>query len=303
MGLLRQQWCAMAPIDLNHLRAFVAVFELGSFSKAAARLEVPRSTVSRALVALERGLKTELFKRTTRSVAVTDEGKALYDRVAPTLAGLELALVESPQKQEAPSGRLRMTATNDVGLAVLADAVSRFTARFPEVSCEVSLSPRVVDLVRDRFDLALRITSKTLKNAAGLSARKLGTLRAAWFASPAYVARHGMPTSLAELTQHEQVVFRGSANMPEPRGGTARILCDDTFFAREVTCRDAGIAILPLLIANEEVARGRLVRVMPEHAEHTGTIWLVQPRMKNPPSRVTAFRDLLVELLRQRPLE
>ena len=117
---------------------------LVAFSRAATRLGVPRSTVSRSLSGLERSLKIELFHRTTRSVQATEEAKSLYDRVQGSLTGLETALVEAPRKQETPSGTLRLTATNDIGLTLLAEAITRFVARFPEVECEVNLAPRVV---------------------------------------------------------------------------------------------------------------------------------------------------------------
>lgn len=292
----------MAPIDLNHLRAFTAVYELGSFSRAATRLGVPRSTVSRALSGLERALKIELFHRTTRQVEATEEGKALYDRVHPSLLGLETALVEAPRKQETPSGRLRLTATNDIGLALLAEAVSRYVARFPDVSCEVNLAPRVVDLVKERFDLGVRISGKQLTNSSSVIARKLGNIRAEYFASPAYLARRGTPRSVAELAGHEHISFRGGPNQPVMNSLPSRILCDDTIYARELARLGAGIAALPTFLADEDVANGALVRLLPDENEFTGIVWLVHPRAKILPARVSAFRDLLVELLRQRPL-
>ncbi|MFO0593937.1 MAG: LysR family transcriptional regulator [Myxococcaceae bacterium] len=293
----------MAPIDLNHLRAFVAVFELQSFSRAAVRLGVPRSTVSRALNALERGMGVELFRRTTRNVAVTDEGKALYDRVHGSLEGLEAALVEGPERAEEPAGTLRVTATNDLGLSVLAEVTARFLARWPGVDCEVHLTPRVVDLVRDRYDLALRISGRPLRGVSTLVARKLGTLHADYFASPTYLARKGTPKTEADLAHHEHISFRGSGSAQRMNGHPARAECDDTLFARELCRRDGGIAVLPRIITDDDVARGSLVRVLPEHTTFSGTVWLVQPRMKNVPARVRAYRDLLLEIVRQRPLE
>lgn len=292
----------MAPIDLNHVRAFVAVYELGSFSRAATRLGVPRSTVSRSLSSLERALKIDLFHRTTRSVQATEEAKSLYDRVQGSLTGLETALVEAPRKQETPSGTLRLTATNDIGLSLLAEAVTRFVARFPEVECEVNLAPRVVDLVRERFDLGVRIASKPLHNSSTLIARKLGLIRAEYYASPGYLARKGTPRSVEELEGHEHISFRGGPNQPIMNTLPARILCDDTLYARELARHGAGIAALPTFITAEDVASGALVRLLPDQTEFTGTVWLVHPRAKILPARVTAFRDLLLELLRQRPL-
>jgi DNA-binding transcriptional LysR family regulator len=292
----------MAPIDLNLVRTFVAVFESLSFSKAAVRLGVPRSTVSRSVVALEGELKTELFRRTTRSVAATPEARQLYDHVLPSLQTLERALEETPHQQEKPSGTLKITATNDIGLALLAETTARFVARFPDVACEVSLTPRVVDLVRENFDLAIRVAGRTLKSSSALMARRIGTIRGEYFASPAYLARHGTPRSRAELADHRHIAFRGAPGQTQLNAVPWRLMTDDLLFAREVARRDAGIAVLPTFMVVDDLANGALVRLLPDDDEFTGTVWMVQPRLTNVPARVTAFRTMLLEQLRQRPL-
>ena len=293
----------MAPIDLNLVRAFVEVFETLSFSKAALRLEVPRSTVSRSILALEKALKTELFRRTTRSVAATAEAVALYDHVLPSLQTLDRALEDTPRQQEEPTGTLKITATNDIGLALLTETTARFVARYPEVACEVVLTPRVVDLVREGFDLAIRVGGRSLKSTSTLQARKLATIRGEYFASPTYLARYGTPRSRAELSAHRHIAFRGAPGQSQLNAGPWRILTDDLLFAREVARRDAGIAVLPTFMAGDDVTAGALVRLLPDDHEFTGNVWLVQPKLKNVPARVTAFRAMLLEFLRQRPLD
>ncbi|MFT3707075.1 MAG: LysR family transcriptional regulator [Archangium sp.] len=292
----------MAPIDLNLVRTFVEVFDSLSFSKAATRLEVPRSTVSRSILALERALKTELFRRTTRSVAATPEGVALYDHVLPSLQSIDRALEDTPRQQEKPTGTLKITATNDIGLALLTETTARFIARYPEVSCEVALTPRVVDLVRENYDLAIRVAGRTLKSTSALQARKIATIRGEYYASPAYLARHGTPKSRAELAGHRHIAFRGAPGQTQLNDVPWRLMTDDLLFAREVARRDAGIAVLPTFMADEDVSSGALVRLLPQDHEFTGTVWLVQPKLKNVPARVNAFRAMLLEFLRQRPL-
>lgn len=293
----------MAPIDLNLVRAFVAVYETLSFSKAALRLEVPRSTVSRSIIALERTLKTELFRRTTRSVTATPEARELYDHVLPSFQSLERALEDTPHQHEKPSGTLKVTATNDIGLALLSETTARFIARYPDVRCEVSLTPRVVDLAREGFDLAIRVSGRTLKSVSNLVARRIGTIRGEHFASPAYLARHGTPRTRAELEGHRHLAFRGSAGRTQLNSMPWRLMTDDLLFAREVAMRDGGIAVLPTFMVDEIVAAGGLVRLLPGDFEFTGNVWLVQPKLKNPPARVSAFRAMLLEFLRQRPLD
>jgi DNA-binding transcriptional LysR family regulator len=288
----------MAPIDLNLVRAFAAVHETGSFSLAAARLSVPRSSVSRAIAALEEEVGAGLFHRTTRRVTTTDEGRALFARVAPSLGELEDVLRDLPDRPERPSGTLRVTTAVDLGSIVMAEGVARYRARFPDVVVETLISNTIIDLVKEGYDLALRIAPVRLRTLS-LIARRVGTVNLGLYASPTYLARRGTPRSFADLRDHDAVVYRGAAGPPP---GRPRVVTDDMFFARELLRRDAGIGVLPSYLAADDVAAGALARVVPRWTTATGGIYLVHPSRKHVPTRVTAFRDLLVELLRQRPL-
>ena len=284
----------LAPIDLNRVRAFVEVHQAGSFSIAAKRLGVPRSTVSRAVSALEDDTGVRLFQRTTRAVTTTPAGLALFERVAPSLASLERAFADLPDALEAPTGTLRITTTVDLGASLVAAAIARFTARHQDVRVDVHLGGTVVDLVRDRFDLAVRFATGKLASSS-LVARRLGAVRFQHYASPGYLARRGTPKSEAELTGHNLVALPGT-------GDDATITCDDKIFARAVIRAGGGIGLLPTYLADEDVATGRLVRVLPSHTVKSGAVFLVQPSQKLVPRRVSLFRDVLLELLRQRPL-
>lgn len=299
----------MAPIDLNLLRAFVAVYDAGSFSGAASRLGVPRSTISRSVATLEDAVGAQLFHRTTRKVSTTAEGRALYDRTAPSLSVLARALSEVPRGQEQPTGTLRVTAPADLGRTLLADAATRFIARYPATKLELHLTNRVVDLVREGFDLALRISSRPLRDSSHI-ARKVGTIAMHLYAAPSYLARRGTPRSPEELTGHDLISLLGSGPQSLTSGEhrttvtiAGRIQVDDMLFTREVVRAGAGIAALPSFLAASELAQGTLVRVLPKWATDSGTVFLVHPEGKNLPARVTAFKLLLLELLRQHPLE
>lgn len=292
-------------LDLNLLRAFVAVHELGSFSAAASKLGVPRSTISRSVAALEDTIGVTLFHRTTRRVAATAAGTALHDRVVRPLGALEASLAELPEREEEPSGVLRVTATPDVATMLLSEAATRFTARYPHTQVELRLSNQMLDLVGERFDLALRISAAPLRDAALIS-RKLGTIHSQLYAAPGYLARRGAPRALADLGEHDLVAFRGfpplraAEDSAEIRGHT-RIMCDDMFFALEVTRQGAGIARLPSFVADADVATGSLVRVVPRWSARAGTVYLVHPGRKHMPRRLSAFRDLLLEIVRKHP--
>jgi DNA-binding transcriptional LysR family regulator len=300
----------MAPIDLNLIRAFVAVHETGSFSAAGARLTVPRSTVSRAVAALEQSLSLLLFHRTTRTVTTTEAGKTLYERVSPLLTSLDLSLAEVPERAEAPSGLLRVTSTLDLGISLLSLTASRFTARYPDVQVDLHVSDAVVDMARDGFDLALRIASGPLPGASTLIAQKVGRAQARLYASPSYLARRGTPRSVPELSSHSWVVLHGYtppfakalSKHCKSKSFKPRVTCDNMLTMRELLRTGTGIGILPTHLAEGDLMEGTLVDVMPQWYEQTSTVYLVHPSKQHVPLKVTLFRDLLREQLRRSPL-
>jgi DNA-binding transcriptional LysR family regulator len=295
----------MAPIDLNLLRVFATVYRAGSFTAAATELGVPRSTVSRAIAALEDRIGDELVHRTTRTMSISDEGKALFDRIAPSLGGLEAALDDLPVRAgDEPSGTVRVTSTPDIGASLLAEAAVRFTARFPRAQVELMMTPAVLDLVRD-CDLALRVVRSRLPDSR-LVARKVGAVVFHWFASPTYLARRGPPRSPGEAG-HEWIALRGMIfdvnSAVDPRQTTeGRLLCNDIFLVRELGRRGGGIAGLPSYFAEDDLRAGTLIRVLPKATLLRASLYLVHAARRHLPPRLTAFRDLLIEILRQRPL-
>lgn len=298
----------MATIDLNLVRAFAAVRDTGSFSAAAERLGVPRSTISRAIASLEGAVGARLFHRTTRKVSTSTAGAALYDRVAPALLALEGSLADLPEREELPTGTLRVTSTVDLGGAVLAEAAARYTARYPGTRLDVHLGNKVVDLVHGGFDLALRVSSRPLKDSS-LVALKVGQLRMQLYAAPAYLLRKGTPRTPQELGAHEWVIYRGDqqsllGSQLSRLVGDARqrIIGDDMSFIREALKAGGGIGALPSFIADAEVTAGTLVRVLPRWQGQSSTVYVVQSSRRNTPPKVTAFRELVAEILRQRPL-
>jgi DNA-binding transcriptional LysR family regulator len=301
-------WCVAAPIDLNLLRAFAAVHASGSFSAAATTLGVPRSTVSRAVATLEEQLKLSLFQRTTRKVTTTPVGVSLFERVSSQLDSLAGALVDLPERADAPSGTLRLTTTPDLGSVVLAEAVARYLRRYPEVQVELELSARIVDLVSEGFDLALRIARSRPKSST-LVARKVGDIFLQLYASPSYLARHAAPRSPAEVSEHEWVTYdtlpltlshaRQSKTVVVP---APRVRSNDMFFQREALRAGCGLGVLPSFLADADVTTGALVRVLPDWVVFRGGVVLVHPAHRHLPRKVSAFQELLLELLRQRPI-
>ncbi|MDC0723120.1 LysR family transcriptional regulator [Nannocystis bainbridge] len=298
----------MTTVDLDRLARFVAVVDTASFSAAARRLGLPKSSVSRGVLGLEQAMGVQLLHRTTRRVAVTTAGAALYERTAPLIAALQRSLAELPEREEQPSGRLRITATVDFGAAVLADIVTRFVARYPNVEVDMRLANNLVDMVAEGIDVAFRIARRPLGDAS-FTARKLGTIAVQLHASPAYLARRGTPRSPRELAGHTWVAYRGGPRLrldgpgdPAVLKPVGRIVCDDMSFARQALRAGAGLGILPDFYAEPDVAAGLLVRVLPRWAIHSGGLWLVCAGGKHLPRKVTAFREFVIEAFRAAPL-
>jgi DNA-binding transcriptional LysR family regulator len=274
------------------LAVFAAVAEMESFTRAGARLGLPKSTVSRAVSELEGDLRARLFHRTTRRVRLTPAGRALFDQVGAHVTALARAATPA-DPDAAPSGTLRITTVPDVGAAVVAEAVARFVAIHPAVRVDVRLSHVLLDLVGEDIDVALRVTRAALPDTSHLTARRLGAIRLKVYASPRYLARAGTPRSVDDLDQHTVVAF-GPMTLP---GVSPRIVADDVTFTHAVVRAAGAIGVLPTFLGDPDVAAGLLVRVVPDWTAWTGTAWFVTPHGRAPPARVVAFREVLLDLL------
>jgi DNA-binding transcriptional LysR family regulator len=293
-----------SPLDLNLFATFVAVADAASFSKAAALLRAPKSSVSRAITELEATLGVRLLNRTTRSVSLSTAGLALYEHVKPGLHTLQEAVSFMPEREDEPSGTLRITAPVDFGVQVLTSVVARFITRFPKVSVDLRLSNIYLDITAEGIDLALRISASSALKDSSLHAKKLGLVRFALYASPDYLARQGAPKTSRELSAgiHAWVNFRnmktirleglGETVMLKPTG---RVVCDEMSFVQLAVKAGLGLGFLPMFLTRELVQKGELVRIMPKAFAQSGAIWAVTPASKHLPRKVSAFLDVLKE--------
>lgn len=292
----------MSP-SLDDLSVFISVARAGSVSGAAARLHLPKSSVSRALTRLEEAMNQQLVHRTTRRFRLSEAGEALLAQTEPLLAALGETLTLAPDA-ETPSGLLRITCTIDFGATVLAELVARFVARYPAVQVEVQLSNRIVDLVSEGFDLGVRFSTRQRLRDSTLVARRVGQLYTRLVAAPSYLARRGAPRSPAELRNHDWVSYVGAEALILGTGRNkvrllmrGRVRCDDMFFARAAARAGAGIALLPWFLAEPELAAGTLQAVLPKLLLPSGSVWVVHPPARNLPTKISAFRELVVEAL------
>ncbi len=286
-------------IELDALALFVAVAETMSFTRAAARLGTTKATVSRSIAKLEALVGAELVHRTTRSVSLSTAGTALYERVAPHVAALRGVATSLPESESLPAGELRITAPFDFGVIVLPEVVARFGLRFPGVRVDVHLTNDLVDLVAGRFDLAIRAASSKLK-ASSLTVRRLAALSAGTYAAPSYVARRGSPRALGD-GDHDWAVHPGLAPVRFPKRFVPRVTSNDLYFLRDLLRAGMHVGVLPTFVAEPLVALGELVRILPVKLHGAGLV-LLYPSSGQVAPKITAFRDVLLETLRARPL-
>ncbi|MDB4927595.1 MAG: Transcriptional regulator, LysR family protein [Myxococcaceae bacterium] len=293
--------------SLDLLVVFCDVVEAGSLTAAAARRAVPKSTVSRSLTRLEDALGARLLERGARRVGLTAEGRSLYAQSSPHLAGLREAAGSVGDRPGELKGVLRFTAPGDFAEASLGELILRFTARHPQLRVEVDLSARMVDLVGEGFDLALRATPKVTDPA--MVARELTNGNLQLFASPGYLTRRPAPRTPAELAGHTTVLFRPVDGRSEwvlrgPEREVVRVAAEGRLagnefaFIRSALRAGAGVGPLPSFSGAVDVDEGRLVRVLPDWEMPMSPIWLVYPATKHIPRRVKAFRDFLLESFR-----
>ena len=296
---------AMAELSLDDLAVFVRVVERGGFASAARELGVPTSNVSRAIARLESQSGVRLIHRTTRAVKPTTDGRELFASVAPAVSSVRSAARALEPSTRKPKGRLRVTAPNDICATFLADTIVAFAERYPQVTLDFTLGNQHTNLIDEGFDIAVRATARL--GDSSLVVRKLGELSHGLYASPSYLSKQGAPVALADLQQHQCVVFRATElvrawALRGAAGAAAvnvtvrgRIGGDDFSFVRAMVIAGGGIGLLPHINCAADEASGRLVRVLPGFHARGATLYLVYPSTKQVPARVTAFRDFVTE--------
>jgi len=275
--------------ELDAVRVFAAVAEHRSFRGAAGALKLPRSTVSRKLADLERALDTRLFHRTTRSVTLTDAGTAFLARVRPALEVIAEAGRAAVDASTEPRGLLRITMTPTMA-ARAAPVMLELLAKYPDLRIDLDLTDRKVDLVAEGFDLAIR--AGELPDST-LIARPMGRGRGGYYASPTYLARRGVPSSLAELAEHDWIVFSGRSRVEEFMA-KKRLIVNSLAVVCDAAIAGFGLAWIPETMAGDAVSRGLLVPVLEEKWPSPQPLHLVYASARHLAPRVRAAIDLLL---------
>lgn len=295
--------------DLDDIVAFLRVAETGSITRAAERLGVTKSVVSRRVARLESSLGTRLFARTTRGVGTTEAGAEFEERAARVLTDLAEARDAVAGRDGEPTGRLRLAAPLSFGLSQLSPVLAAFAVEHPRLVLDVAYGDRVVDLVAEGFDAALRIAAEPLPDSR-LVARRLSPVRNVAVASPAYLARMGVPEAPGDLARHdclivthappgEQWRFRtGPAERPRwlsINPARVRLKADSGDALRDAAVAGLGIAALPTFIAGEAVRVGRLVIVLDAYPMSARALYALRP-----PGRLPGKTRALIDFLAAR---
>jgi DNA-binding transcriptional LysR family regulator len=257
---------------LPQIVLFVVVAQAKSFTRAARNLGMPVSTLSRRIAGLESQLGIQLLVRTTRLVELTEGGARYFERCRQILDAAETANSELRGYAEAPRGKLRISATQDFALIYLTPMIADFAVRYPDISLELDLTPRPVDMVAEGFDVAIRMARLP---DSQLTARKLGTVAVGLYAAPAFLKRAGPVTAPKHLSDRECIriltPLKGSTRWTLKRGAReehvevrGRIVANSMRFQLDAAVLGMGIVMVNEVMAKPAVADGRLVRVLPE---------------------------------------
>ena len=286
--------------DLTSLRIFARVVELQSFSEVARRSGVTPATVSKHISSLEAVLRARLVNRTTRRLFITDAGQRLYEHCVRVLRELDEAESELAEIKGEPAGPLHVTAPLMFATRRLSPRLPEFMQRYPKVSVDIDVSIEKLDLFQERIDVAVRITDTV---EPGLVAFRLAPYRRTFCASPAYVARHGIPLTPEDLASHNCLISRGAALnacWPVQRGSTMDMVrVSGNFVANNgELCRDAAIGGIGIIMAarwmvEDDLRANRLVEVLADYVPTNRAIYAVLPRQGSLMPKVRVFVDFL----------
>lgn len=284
---------------IQAMQAFVAVADLQGFAPAARKLALSPSAVTRLVAALEQHLGARLLQRTTRNVALTDVGTRYLERARRVLADVEEAESSARAERGAPSGRLVVSAPVGFGRRHVSPAVSNYLSRYPDVSCELRLADRMVNLVEDGVDVAVRIGHLA---DSSLVARQVGQMRRIVVAAPGYLKRRGAPTRPEAIAAHDTIQFGAAPEWRFVQDGrelrvtpAPRLITNSADAAIQYAAEGGGLTRVLAYQAADAVKDGKLEIVLATFEEPVLPIHLVYPTSRLLSAKVRGFIDLVVE--------
>ncbi|CAM4368844.1 MULTISPECIES: LysR family transcriptional regulator [Lelliottia] len=290
---------------LRGMETFITVVESGSFTGAAARLEMSAVMVGKYIQLLETQLGTRLLERNTRRQSLTDAGRVFYDEAKRVLEQVSIAESSVERLRAAPAGTLRISAPTSFGGCVIAPLTATFLQAWPEVRVELDLTNRMVDMVNEGFDLAIRIGD--IRND-DLVAKYLCPYRMVICAAPDYLARHGTPQTPADLVDHlclSHTVWtaRNEWRLPGVEGDVrwkrdAILRCNDGYGLRTAAVAGAGLLLQPEVLVAEELANGRLIRVLEKYTPEPRPVHMLWRQDLRPLPKLTHYIEHILQGIR-----
>jgi len=288
------------------MAVFVTIVDCGSFVAAADALHMSKAAISRHMSALEARLHVRLLHRTTRRLSLTEEGQIFYQHAKSILDAMDEAESLLSHHAQEVSGRIRINVPLSFGILHLAPLWAEFLRQYPQVSLDITLNDRLVDLVDEGYDLAVRIS--TLPSSS-LICRRLACTRMMLCAAPAYLQAHGTPATPQDLAQHTMMAYSLWDNLEElrcqgPEGPVRvriqpRILSNNGETCRKIALQGGGILLQPSFIMADDVREGRLVELLPQYQFDNLGIYVVYPSRRQLPLKVRAMIDYLSQTMRK----
>lgn len=288
---------------LNGVLAFVQAADAGSFALAARHMSLSRSAVGKSIAQLEQQLGTRLFHRTTRNQTLTEDGQIFYERCVRALAEIEAAEATLESGRRAPRGTLRVSVPVLFGRYCVAPVLLEITRRYPLLQLDLSFTDRVVDLVEENFDLAVRVAP--LASSSGLISRQLGTWDLLVCASPEYLAERGRPQTIAALNTHDTIIYARHSSIAswpflDANGQRelvpikSRLRFDDLEAIADTAVAGAGVTLLPYWLAARHLRAGRLVELDVGKRGYGVDVYAVWRQTRHLPLKVRVAVDDLV---------
>ena len=287
---------------LVSMKVFRHVVEVGSFVGAAERMEMSAAMASKHVMHLEQQLGARLLNRTTRRVAPTEAGREYYERLSQVLTELDEAEQAVGAASVVPQGRLRVSSLSAFGLSHVMAAVADYAAQYPQVTVDMTLSDRVVELIDEGFDVAIRASPGGMKSSS-LIARQIATAHLVLCASPDYLRRHGTPKSVADLANHNYLQYAGVSALEIATGDASprvrlsgNLIVNHLEAQRVIVLQGAGIAMLGTEVIGDDLATGRLVPLLVDEVPPRELpIHVVYASRRHLSAKVRSFVDFLAE--------
>ena len=295
--------------SLSDIAVFVQVVDSGSFTAAADRLDISKSVVSKYVTRLEDRLGARLLNRTTRRLSLTEVGRVFYERSRKGLADIEEAQAEVSLLQGEPRGTLRLNVPMSFGILHIAPALPEFLTLYPEVTVDMNLDDRQVDVIEEGFDVSVRISELP---DSSLVARRIGPCRHAIVAAPSYLKQYGTPRTPDELGNHNIITYRyqdsahnwhfqAPGKKPVSVTVSGSVTMNNSLAVRAALLEGIGITRTPTFVVGTDIQEGRLVPILRDFETPDVPIFLVYPQRRHLSPKVRAFVDFMSTRISETP--